>query len=184
MEHIYNQEQFGENWFTYPTVYDSVVQLFPSGSKFVEVGRWKGKSSAYMAVEIANSEKNIDFYCVDHWEGGPDHKDWDVLSELYTIWKTNMQPLEDYFIEMKMTSVEASTKFEDESLDFVFIDASHAYEDVKLDIETWMPKVKLGGIIGGHDYEDYFPSVKQAVNECLEGKEFDVYEKCWLHKKL
>ena len=43
MEHIYNQEQFGENWFTYPTVYDSVVQLFPSGSKFVEVGCWKGK---------------------------------------------------------------------------------------------------------------------------------------------
>ena len=107
MEHIYNQEQFGENWFTYPTVYDSVVELFPSGSKFVEVGCWKGKSSAYMAVEIANSEKNIDFYCVDHWEGGPDHKNWDVLSELYTIWKTNMQPLEDYFIEMKMTSVEA-----------------------------------------------------------------------------
>ena len=172
MEHIYKEEQFGEDWFTYPTVYESVVDIFPDGSKFVEVGCWKG-----------NSGKKIEFYCVDHWLGGPDHKGWNVLSKLYDIWKTNMEPVKDYFIEMKMSSIEASKKFDDESLDFVFIDASHEYEDVKSDIKAWMPKVKVGGIIAGHDYEEYFPTVQKAVNEVLAGKEFDVYQKCWIHKK-
>ena len=69
MNHIYQEEQFGQNWFTYPRLYTEMVTKFPSGSKFVEVGSWKGKSSAYMAVEIANSRKDINFYCVDHWLG-------------------------------------------------------------------------------------------------------------------
>lgn len=183
IEHIYTQEQFGEDWFSYSTIYEFVVDIFPDGSKFVEVGCWKGKSSAFMAVEIANSGKKIDFYCVDHWLGGPDHKGWDILPKLYDIWTTNMKPLKDYFIEMKMSSIDASKKFDDQSLDFVFIDASHEYEDVKSDIEAWMPKVKVGGIIAGHDYEEYFPSVQKAVNELLSGKEFDVYQKCWIYKK-
>lgn len=182
MEHIYKQEQFGENWFSYSTIYTSVVDLFPSGSKFVEVGCWKGKSASYMAVEIANSGKNIDFYCVDHWLGGPDHKGWDVLPNLYNIWKKNMEPLQDYFIEMKMSSIEASKQFDDASLDFVFVDASHEYEDVKLDIEHWMPKMKVGGIIAGHDYVRGCPGVRLAVDEYLSGKEFDVYKNCWIYK--
>ena len=57
MNHIYKQENFGENWFTYPIFYSDMVKKFPHGSKFVEVGSWKGKSSSYMAVEIANSIK-------------------------------------------------------------------------------------------------------------------------------
>jgi hypothetical protein len=60
MEHIYQQPQFGEDWFTYPEFYSQIVDRFSSGSKFVEVGSWKGKSSAYMAVEIANSGKDIE----------------------------------------------------------------------------------------------------------------------------
>ena len=59
MEHIYNQLNFGEDWFTYPNLYSDMVKKFPSGSKFVEVGSWKGKSSSYITVEIINSNKNI-----------------------------------------------------------------------------------------------------------------------------
>ena len=39
----------------------------------------------------------------------------------------------------------------DHSLDFVFLDASHEYKDVKDDIEHWLPKVKIGGTLGGDD---------------------------------
>ena len=46
MEHIYQQLQFGEDWFTYPEFYKQMVERFSSGSKFVEVGCWKGKSSS------------------------------------------------------------------------------------------------------------------------------------------
>ena len=48
----------------------------------------------------------------------------------------------------------------------VYLDASHFYEDVKRDIEIWLPLVKKGGIIGGHDYAGgRFAGVKKAVNE-------------------
>ena len=39
----------------------------------------------------------------------------------------------------------------DHSLDFVFLDESHEYKDVKDDIEHWLPKVKIGGTLGGDD---------------------------------
>ena len=56
----------------------------------------------------------------------------------------------------------AALKVEDDSLDFVFIDASHDEDSVKKDIEAWTPKVKKGGMISGHDI-DQLP-VKMAVN--------------------
>lgn len=184
IEHYYQDDNiFGENWFGYPNLYKSVVKKFPSGSKFVEVGCWRGRSSSFLAVEIANSEKQIDFYCVDTWEGSVEHKNQD-LSELYDTFIENMKPVEKYYFPLKISSLEASKKFKDCSLDFVFLDGSHEYEDVKLDIEHWLPKVKPGGILSGHDYYvdgyDYFPGVKRAVNEILS--DFDTKEGCWIYE--
>lgn len=155
MEHIYYRPEFGENWFTYPQLYQTIVKKFPSGSKFVEIGSWKGKSSAFMAVEIANSGKQIDFYCIDTFEGSVEHQNNPELPHLYDIFKSNMKTVEDYYQDMKMTSMEAVNKFDDESIDFVFIDGSHEYKDIKDDIIHWLPKVKKGGVLAGHDY--YFP---------------------------
>jgi len=39
---------------------------------------------------------------------------------------------------------EAAVNFEDESIDVVFIDASHDYQSCKNDILTWLPIVKQG----------------------------------------
>ena len=184
IDHIYQNPEFGENWFSYPNLYKSIVDKFESGSKFVEIGSWKGKSSAYMAVEIANSGKDIEFYCVDTWEGSIENQNNPELPYLYDIFKENMKSLDGYYRNMKMTSLQAVKKFENESLDFVFIDGSHEYEDVKKDIIAWFPKVKPGGILAGHDYyigeEDYCPGVKQAVNEEVFG--FDTQENCWIYK--
>jgi GR25 family glycosyltransferase involved in LPS biosynthesis len=81
-----------------------------------------------------------------------------------------------------MKSLDAVSRFDDHSLDFVFIDASHEYEDVKADIIAWLPKIKPGGILAGHDYYigdfDYYPGVKQAVNE--EFSEFEAKYNCWI----
>jgi len=182
-KHIYQEEQFGENWFTYPELYRKMVNQFPSGSKFVEVGSWKGKSSAFMAVEIANSKKDIEFTCIDTWEGSVEHQGQKDLHQLYDVFIENMQPIEDYYKPFRLPSLEAVHQFEDRSLDFVFIDASHEYEDVKQDICAWMPKVKYGGVIAGHDYyleqENYFPGVKKAVDECVTG--FEAEENCWIY---
>lgn len=185
MNHIYQESQFGEDWFSYPNLYSNIVKKFPSESKFVEVGSWKGKSSAFMTVEIVNSNKKIDFYCVDTWEGSVEHQEMDELEKLYDIFLSNMKPVEPYYFPLKLKSLEAVTKFKDESLDFVFIDASHEYQDVKNDIAAWLPKVKIGGVLAGHDYyvdgHDWFPGVKQAVNESLSN--FETSENCFIYTK-
>jgi hypothetical protein len=184
MNHIFHEEQFGEPWFSFPNLYSRMVEKFPSGSKFVEVGSWKGKSSAYMAVEIVNSNKKIDFYCVDTWEGSIEHAGMQELARLYDIFIDNMRPVEPYYFPLKMKSLEAVTKFEDNSLDFVFIDASHEYDDVKEDINAWLPKLKPGGILAGHDYytnSEFFPGVYAAANELLDF--FEVDENCFIYTK-
>ena len=78
----------------------------------------------------------------------------------------------------RMTTNEAAGLFKDESLDAVFIDADHSYEAVKMDIQNWMPKVRKGGILAGHDYNSAWPGVIKAVNEIfLEAQKID---SCWL----
>jgi hypothetical protein len=114
MEHFYDKT-IGENWFTYPTLYASMVDRFDSPAKFVEVGVWKGRSVAYMAVEIANSNKKIDFYAVDTWDGTAPENDpsnIDNLPELqqnpewlYELFLSNVEPVKDYIIPLRMFSL-------------------------------------------------------------------------------
>ena len=65
-----------------------------------------------------------------------------------------------------------------EKFDFVYIDGSHRYEDVKSDIESWWPLVSDKGIIAGHDWA--MPSgdhagVQHAVREFAEKYDLTVY---------
>lgn len=167
MEHFYDSPHMGEEWFTYPTLYSVVVHKFSTGSHFVEVGSWKGKSAAYMAVEIVNSGKNIKFDCVDTWEGSIEHTGMQEIVDgtLYETFISNISPVKEVINPIRMESIKAAALYEDASLDFVFIDADHTYEGVKQDIIAWLPKLKNGGILAGHDYG--WSSVSQAVNDVL-----------------
>lgn len=163
MEHFYKSDQFSEDWFSFQNLYTTVVESATDGSTFVEVGCYEGRSSAYMCVEIANSDKQIDFFCVDFWQDGLDE-----------VFNRNMKQVENYFTPMHMPSHRAAEKFDNESLDFVFIDADHAYESVKRDINSWWPKVKPGGILAGHDYYPHRPEwgdVYRAVQELFTKNE-------------
>ncbi len=69
---------------------------------------------------------------------------------------------------IRKDSLDAASDFEDGTLDFVFLDADHTYEAIKADIAAWHPKVKTGGYISGHDYDNVdYPAwgVKKAVDE-------------------
>jgi hypothetical protein len=67
---------------------------------------------------------------------------------------------------IKELSWDGAKHYEDNSLDFVFIDAAHDYESVRQDILTWLPKIKKGGYIGGHDFRfDENIGVYEAVND-------------------
>lgn len=71
----------------------------------------------------------------------------------------------------KMMSHEAVKQVKDKSLDFVFIDGDHSYDGCRKDIILWLPKIKNGGFISGHDYNHpRLPGVKKAVNEMFLNK--------------
>jgi len=161
-----------EGWFSEEDCmfYKLIIDRVTAPAHFVEIGCWKGKSSSYMAVEIINSGKDIQFDCVDTWNGDPNEvvhmADPDVANNrLFDVFVNNMKPVEGKYKAVRSDSVSAAANYADESLDFVFIDAAHDYDSVKADILAWFPKVKSGGIFSGHDYNH--PPVKQAVHEML-----------------
>lgn len=170
MEHIYQKIS---GWFDFDDIYLDQIINCTRPAHFVEVGAWKGKSTAYMAVEIARSGKNIQFDVVDTWLGsGLEHEhDPDIINgTLFETFSKNLAPAQGYFNPLQMTSVAAAELYSDASLDFVFIDGAHDYDSVRADIEVWTPKIRPGGTIAGHDYA--FGPVMQAVNE----KFLDVYQ--------
>lgn len=70
MNHYHNDNsKFGlENWFHAENLFRKMVQKYPSGSNFVELGVWKGRSTSFLGVEILNSGKNIKLHCIDRWD--------------------------------------------------------------------------------------------------------------------
>lgn len=163
-------------FFTWPRFYDDMVEKFPSGSSFVEVGVLEGSSLSHLILRIIESGKDISVIAVDWF--------YDQSGKSLDKFNSNMSLVRDKFDLIISSSVDASQRFEDKSLDFVFIDASHDYESVKADILAWIPKVKMGGIIAGHDYIETYPGVIMAVNEIFGERVNLEYSKngeaCWL----
>lgn len=76
---------------------------------------------------------------------------------------------------VRADSADAAAETPDGSRDFVFIDADHSYEAVRDDIAAWLPKIRPGGLLCGHDYTPPgkygtlgWPGVVQAVDEAVE----------------
>lgn len=184
MEHFYQNIHGWSNGIE--TLYPYIVSLAPINkpSYFVEVGSWRGRSSALMAVEIIRSKRPIWFDCVDTWKGSLDEDahqlDPAVINDtLYNEFIENIKPVWNYCRPKRMTSVEAAGTYADKSLDFVFIDAGHDYDSVKADILAWQPKIRPGGILAGHDYyHDPNSGVCRAVNELLTN--FLTPDSCWM----
>jgi hypothetical protein len=180
MKHYY--QNIGEDWFSYPRLYAHAVNHFDSG-EFVEVGSWRGRSSVYMGVEIINSAKDLFLYCVDTWEGSIENQGHPLLDGdgLWKEFLQNIDPVSGMVEPMRMTSLMAAEYFKsiDKKFEFVFIDASHDYENVKADIEAWMPLVRDGGVLAGHDYPTW-PGVKKAVDEIFPRRSIVAKWDCWV----
>ena len=163
MKHFYQEPHMGENWFNYERLYSKAVDLFPTGSHFVEIGCWKGKSSVFMAVEIINSGKKIKFDCIDTFIEKDSHLDLEmnlVLNEF----KKNIEPVNHIINLIHADSSTTAANYQDESIDFIFIDGDHSYEGVIKDLKAWIPKIKKTGVISGHDY-GWHPPVHKACDD-------------------
>lgn len=170
-----------DGFFEYASFYQMCFNFLPSPSTLVEIGSWKGRSSCYMASLIKESGVESTFYCVDTWEGSEEHKSLiqelkDKGTTLFDEFLKNVKlcQLDDYIIAVKKDSVEAAKLFEDESIDFIHIDASHDYDNVMKDLKAWYPKVKKGALITGDDYG--WDGVQRAVNDFFVNEDILWYD--------
>ena len=126
-------------------------------TKGAEVGVERGEFSAFLCESIPN----VKMLCVDPWIAYSRQSQ----TREDKIYGQAMQRLNGRNVEiMRMTSLEASQKIENKSLDFVYIDALHEFDPVMMDIILWAPKVRSGGIVSGHDYQVHYGfGVIQAV---------------------
>jgi predicted O-methyltransferase YrrM len=184
MNHFYQKIQ---GWFIFQTLYESIVKKYDNAI-FVEVGSWLGRSSVYMAVEIINNKKNIKFYTVDTWEGDELlKKKYNSLikeNKLFRQFLLNIEPVKNNITPLKMSSVQASKLFDNNSIDFCFIDADHSYESIKQDLRYWYPKIKKNKLFAGClDYRRD-GGVLKAVTEFAKyyNTKFIILEsiKCWV----
>jgi len=167
--------------FTFQLLYSNMVNRF-NNAVFVEIGTWKGQSTVYMAEKIKNLGKNIKFYTIDNFKafGGYD-SDEDVKNgsvfEKYTL---NIEPVKEYIHTIIGDSKLVHTQFEDGSIDFLFLDGDHTYDGVKKDLQLWINKIKKGGVIAGHDYNELSCGVRQAVDEYFTFSAQAYDGGCWI----
>ena len=139
-----------------------------TGGVFVEVGSWKGRSTSFIGrICNANGTRLV---CVDHWSGSND-----VLAARYAAalevedveatFRANMASLGISVEVLAEPSAAAARRFDDASVDRVFLDASHDEASVRDDLATWYPKLSPTGILAGHDYGPNHPGLRAAVDD-------------------
>jgi predicted O-methyltransferase YrrM len=120
----------------------------------IEIGVHEGVNATYLLEALPELKlTGVDPYTsyID-WNG----LDVNYETEEFSKIENAGRAVENKFSRFKLletTSDKAVTEFEDESVDFVFIDGLHTFEQVLKDCKNYLPKIKPGGIISGHDYE-------------------------------
>ena len=142
----------------------------------VEIGVFRGGFSKMIL------EKNpLYLYLVDPFEHSEENYGPGQITTAYSdaddlrIVKTRFKD-DKRVIVMKYYSHDIAYTFQDNYFDFIYHDASHLYKDLKRDLNEWLPKLKTGGIMAGHDYtENYKEYVVKAVDEFCKENNFEMF---------
>ena len=124
------------------------------------------------------------YWAVDFWQSNGHSAYMDITAERWDELYAYSCKLMYWFTQLhvlRMSSIEASKIFPRGYFDLVFIDADHYYESIKADIGAWLPLVKKGGFLTGHDYNRSHLGVVRATEECL-GKIVRVPDNVWVKK--
>ena len=154
----------------------------------VEVGVAAGE---YSKIILDNGVEKL--YGIDPYKRLPDYYDYMKESTFRKLYEDTKKRLRDYpnFFLILETSEEALKRFDDNSLDFVYIDGNHNYENVLFDVTEWTKKVKPGGIVAGDDYvkrkgQDKYYDVIRAVDEYVGDRDLYIYAEGrsnWMFRK-
>lgn len=129
-----------------------------------EIGVGEGTHSLYVS-QLLNFKE---YHLVDFWQP---YLEGDKIENRYCACYERVKNMfankSNCFIH-KQESSQTAKEFPDGYFDFVYIDADNNYKSEKQHIESWLPKVKSGGIIGGHNYSAKWQEVIDAVNDCFQ----------------
>lgn len=129
-----------------------------------------GVESGRYAQELLSANPGLHLYCVDPWLQYGSYRQHVPQERVDRMLEQARERLAGFnYTILRKFSVDAADDVEDGSLDFVYLDGNHAYEYVVADIAAWLPKIRSGGIIAGHDYAPWKLSgmpcgVIEAVN--------------------
>lgn len=157
------------------------------GGVVVELGVFAGKSTAVMAPICKQNDTS--YHAIDNFCGGGDPPDKATIQQrrrdIRSLFDSNMEKMcvLDYINVHQADSAESASTFEDGSVDFCFIDADHSATAVQKDIDSWWPKIKMGGFLGGHDYPS--PPLKAVVTQFVKANQLQLscHGRCWSIKK-
>lgn len=149
----------------------------------IEVGAYAGSSTAIFASQGAK------VFCVDHWQG----VDSDPTRFVYTVMgATNVldafcRNAGDKLLTTIIPLVGSSHDWANRwpvslKADMIYIDAGHKYTDAACDIMNWMPHLREGGLLAGHDYGGAFPGVPEAVRAII-GEPDEIFNAVWTWRK-
>lgn len=88
--------------------------------------------------------------------------------QIYQMACDNVKPFMGKVMIHRVSSADAIHLFPDEYFDFVYIDGDHSYEAVRFDVAHWWNKIKVGGVLAGHDFGKH--GVTAAVQDVLASK--------------
>ena len=183
----------------------------PASAKILEVGSWHGRSSRFIADNLPPGGQ---VWCVDTFNGSSGEPEmhgtahWERGDHAFQWWWCNLQeyiesgrvvPVRMHSDNAAHTIAHLIEKGQMQKFDLIFIDGDHSEEGIKTDVEAWLPLLKDGGLICGHDYyredegphwvfvrqyvEAKFPGVQKAAtsiwwtrpHEQKRGKVFDCF---------
>jgi len=152
-----------------------------SNMQTLEIGSWTGLSAVIIG-EVVQRMKGT-HYCVDWFKGTSDNDGYlQETSQKYNIkerFLNNIKyfELDDTIKLIEMKSNEAVKLFDNDSLDFIFIDGDHSELGVMQDITLWLPKLKIKKYMCGHDYL----ACKPVVDKIFTIRE--IHNDIWYIKK-
>lgn len=173
-----------KRWEVIETV---ISKTFTKEINIAEIGVYEGKTVKHL---ISNNLINIKNYeLVDPFKtyASYDDSDFDIRADQkrLTLAKNKLENFIQGRANIELIqkfSTEAVKLFPDKYFDVVFIDANHNFEYVCKDIDAWLPKIKKGGILFGHDF-DYpgLPGIKDAVESRFNNQYTVSDDYVWWH---
>ena len=146
----------------------------------IEIGSYAGESSELFAQNFNN------VICID-----PYIDDYDVnditcahapMSEVRKVFEERISPYSNISLIPLLSDDAVNVLIEDKKFDFIYIDGMHTYEQIKKDITNYLPLIKEGGFIAGHDFHPVYQGIIDGVRELLGEPDAIFQDTSWIKR--